>query len=105
MPYKTKKEAEKEFVEMIQSVGIESYHCMYEKGNYYYALNLLNGEQRFWTNFSDESCEKLGINGRWCSSVFYEEYIVVVDDEEFCPVCKSVGCLKDITDDEDIVWG
>ena len=49
--------------------------------------------------------EDLRVQCTWCSSVFYEEYIVVIDDEEFCPICKHTGCLKDITDDEDIVWG
>jgi hypothetical protein len=36
----------------------------------------------------------------WCMSVFGEEHIKVVDDEEYCPICGETGYLMDISEEE-----
>jgi hypothetical protein len=36
----------------------------------------------------------------WCMSVFDEEHIKAVDDEEYCPICGETGYLMDMPEEE-----
>ena len=61
MKYVKKADREKAFVDYIKGIGIK-WHCKaLERGNWYYCLELNNGEIRYWTNFSEESLKELGI--------------------------------------------
>lgn len=60
---KNKAEREHEFVQMIlDKGGIKAHMKMYERGHMYYAMELNNGEGRYWTDFSQDSLKKLGIS-------------------------------------------
>jgi hypothetical protein len=59
---KNKAYYEKKFREYIKPIGIEWTCCMEERGNYYYCFMLKNGEQRFWTNCSQETLDYLETN-------------------------------------------
>jgi hypothetical protein len=62
MAYVKKADQEKQFVQMIlDKGGIKAHMVMYERGHLYYAMELNNGEGRYWTDFSDESLELLGL--------------------------------------------
>jgi len=60
-----KAEAEKMLLEHIKEIGLEGYSRMNGEGrarsNLYYCFNLKNGEQRFWTNPSEEFVKELRI--------------------------------------------
>lgn len=56
-----KEDAEKIFVQQVKRVGIKDYGQTYERGNWYWFFNLLDGTQRYWTNLSDISAEELGL--------------------------------------------
>lgn len=61
MAYKSKAECEKEFVQHILSIGLESHGKTYDKGRYYWFFDLKNGERRYWTNLSEENQKLLGV--------------------------------------------
>jgi hypothetical protein len=60
-----KVDAENKLLEHIKEIGLENYSRMNGEGrtynNLYYCFNLKNGEQRFWTNPSEEFKTALGI--------------------------------------------
>jgi hypothetical protein len=60
-----KADAEKILLEHIKEIGLEGYSRMNGEGRtyntWYYCFNLKNGEQRFWTNPSDDFKTELGI--------------------------------------------
>ena len=65
MAYIKKADAEKQFIQQVLNAGgIKSYYETYEHGNYYYCFDLQDGSRRYWTNLSEESAKKLGINIR-----------------------------------------
>lgn len=62
MAYVKKAEREKEFVAMLlEKGGVKAHMCMYERGHYYYAMELHNGEGRYWTDFSHQSLVQLNM--------------------------------------------
>lgn len=61
MAYKKKAEWEKEFVQEIKG-NIKTYGCSDEYGNTYWFFSLKNGQQRYWTNLSEESQKELGVS-------------------------------------------
>ena len=72
MKRKVKADYEREFVQHIVSIGIKTWCEMYDHGRLHYCFWLKNGETRYWTNFSDESRDTLGLNegqtvaqGKW----------------------------------------
>jgi hypothetical protein len=42
-------ERTKLFLEEINKVGVKSSWCMYERGRYYFQLELVNGDMRYWS--------------------------------------------------------
>lgn len=50
------------FVKHLLEVGVENWCETYERGNYYYCFWLKNGEQRYWTNMSEEHLEEIKEN-------------------------------------------
>lgn len=50
------------FVKHLLEVGVENWCETYERGNYYYCFWLKNGEQRYWTNMSEEHIEEIKEN-------------------------------------------
>lgn len=60
-----KADEEKILLEHIKEIGLAGYSRMDGEGrqrnNSYYCFNLKNGEQRFWTNPSDDFKAALGI--------------------------------------------
>ena len=46
-------------VKHLLEVGVENWCETYERGNYYYCFWLKNGEQRYWTNMSEEHLEEI----------------------------------------------
>ncbi len=60
-----KADAEKKLLEYIKENGLQGYSEMNGEGRHYndcyFCFNLKNGEQRFWTNPSDEFKSELGI--------------------------------------------
>ena len=61
-----KAEAEKKMLEHIKEKGLKSWTKMNGEGRtynrWYYCFFLKNGEQRFWTNPSDEFKKELGVD-------------------------------------------
>ena len=61
-----KADAEKKLLEYIFKNGLKGFATMNGEGvnhnTEYYCFNLKNGEQRFWTNPSNEFKKELGIN-------------------------------------------
>ena len=61
-----KVDAEKKLLEYIKENGLQGYSETNGEGRHYsdcyYCFNLNNGEQRFWTNPSDEFKAELGIS-------------------------------------------
>jgi hypothetical protein len=57
-----KADAEKIFVGQIKQVGIKAYGKTYERGNWYWFFDLLDGARRYWTNLSDDNARELGID-------------------------------------------
>lgn len=60
-----KTDEENKLLEHIKEKGLKSYSKMNGEGRnnnrWYYCFNLINGEQRFWTNPSDTFKKELGI--------------------------------------------
>lgn len=60
-----KADAEKNLLEYIKEKGLDWYSITNGEGrkrnSWYYCFNLKNGEQRFWTNPSEEFKTELGI--------------------------------------------
>lgn len=62
----TKDQYEKELVDHILAVGLETMMEMYGEGhkrnNLYYRFVLKNGEERYFTNMSKEGLRRLGVS-------------------------------------------
>ena len=59
MAYVKKAEQERAFVDMLLEIGIKNYGASDDNGNTYWFFNLEDGQQRYWTNLSEESQKKL----------------------------------------------
>lgn len=39
-----------------------------------------------------------------CMTVFNEDKIIIIDEEEYCPNCNKSGCLMDLEKEEEKQW-